>query len=215
MRAHDISHVRGLSLVEVLIVMVVIAILSLLAVPALTSMQSSYALDSTGQAIVAQLGVGRQSALALSRPVEVRFYQIADFNSSTKVYRAMQLFEVGATATTPLNKPYFFPAPVRVLQATSGTTNISSLLTTAYSGISVSTISDPNNPLPPPYGSSYTYEYFHFRANGMTDLSITTSITSLLTVGSENAQPKANNLPANYVTLSFNALSGSMETYRP
>jgi uncharacterized protein (TIGR02596 family) len=210
---------RAFTLVELLVVITIAAILSAVTLPTFFSLQGSYNLSAAGQVITAQLGLARQNALAYSHPVQVRFYQVADYNSATPVFRAMQCFLEGDSGTTAISKPYFFPAPIRVFQATSGGVDVSSLLTQSYSGITVVASGDPTitaNPLPPPIGTSYQYSFFRFRPNGMTDLSTATSTTTLLTIGLETAPiVAATSLPKNYVTLQLNALSGVVTVYRP
>jgi len=146
----------------------------------------------------------------------VRFYQLPDDRDASKsVYRGMQIFSEWDGAVTPVGRPYFFPRPIIITQVTSNGTDVSSLLTPSYSGIVFVNSGDTANPLPPPYGTAYSYSYFHYRSNGATDLSTTTSVNSLLTLVQETAKVTSTGLPANYLTLQVNAVTGTVGTYRP
>lgn len=207
----------GFTLVELLVVLAIIGILTAIAIPAISSIQNSYGLETTGQQLAGQLNFARQYALTTSHPVQVRFYQLPDYNNNggPSVYRAMQCFVESDNLVKPISRPYFFPPPAKIFQVVSNGTDVSSLLTTGTSGITVVNSGDSANPLPSPYGTSYTYSYFHFRSNGATDLSTVTSLNTLLTIALESASVKNTGLPANYVTLQLNALSGVVSVYRP
>ncbi|HEY0256298.1 MAG TPA: Verru_Chthon cassette protein D [Candidatus Methylacidiphilales bacterium] len=206
----------GFTLIELLVVLAIVAILAALSAPVISSIQSSFGLETAAQQVSAQLDTARQYALTTSHPVQVRFYNLPDTtNPAVSAYRGMQCFVEGDNAVTPIGKPYFFPTPIVVVQATSNGTDISSLLTTGYSGIKTGNPPDTVNPLPPTFGTSYTYAYFHYRTNGQTDLSTTKSVNSLLTLAQGNAPKQGNALPANYVTLQLNSITGIVSMYRP
>jgi len=230
---------RGFTLIELLVVMGIMAIIVAIAIPVVAGLQGAYSLDSVGQVIAGQLTLARQTAVASNHPVQVRFYKLADYNSSTTVagsyhdntgvYRAMQCFQEGDVTTTtaaatappvtPITRPYFFPAPVIIVSPGGTATpnaNVYSLLTNT--ALTTSTTGDALNPLPI-YGTTYGYSYFHFRANDRTDLSTSTANTGQITLVLENAKAVTTGvgagLPKNFVTLQLNFTTGSVVYYRP
>jgi type IV fimbrial biogenesis protein FimT len=213
----------GFTLVELLVVLAIIAIVAALSLPVLNSLNGAFSLDSAGQGLSAQFTLARQTALATSHPVEICFFQIADYNGSTTnpVYRAMQCFQEGDNSTIiPVTKPYFFPATVKIFTGqANGTTDASSLLDSAtYLGIYTVLNGDANHVLPPPYGKS-TYTYIRIRSNGQIDQSggtgTTTWTNGWLTLAMETAPLTATGLPANYVTVQINSVIGSIRVFRP
>jgi len=210
-------------MVELLIVMGIIAIIAAISLPVLNTIRGSLNLDTVAQNVAGQINLARQNAVATSRPVQVRFYQLTDYNgSSTLVYRAMQSFVEGETATTPITKPFFFPPNIVILNTQASSTDASSLLdwngTLKLSGVQNVSAGDSANPLPPPYGTS-AYTYFRFRSNGQVDQSTsgTTSWTNAwLTLALESApNVGSTGLPANYVTIQLNAITGAVRVFRP
>jgi uncharacterized protein (TIGR02596 family) len=207
-------------MVELLVVIAIVAILASVSLPAITAIKGSYNLDSVGQNIASQLTFARQTALASSHPVEVRFYQIADYSGSTTnpVYRAMQTFEEADTGTVAISKPYFFPSPIVILNKLLGSVDASGLLdyTNNY-GIQYVSAGDSNNPVPG-YGAA-PYVYFRFRSNGQVDQSNQTGnswSSATLTLASENAPLNSTtSLPNNYATIQLNAITGAVRVFRP
>ncbi len=124
--------------------------------------------------------------------MQVRFYQLPDYNSSPasapSVYRGMQIFlELDPTQGSPettslqaITKPAFFPTPAMISSANSPTA-VSPILPTA------ATANDVAHPLPI-YQSNYKYASFHFKADGSTDLA---SGLNSFTLVLENDKPKS------------------------
>lgn len=203
---------RGFTLVETLVVLAILGVLAAFSVPAVTSVMSSYNVNSAGQSVLGQLTLARQEALANNCQVEVRFYQIPNAKG-TRVYRAMQTFRedsdgVNGPKITPIGKPYILPQGIWVVHASSQTA-ASTLFTIATSGARISE-ADAAHPLPPPYGAS-PYLFFRFRPNGRTDL----TNSSLITIAAESAPIAANNLPSNFITLQIDPVNGSVRAYQP
>jgi uncharacterized protein (TIGR02596 family) len=209
---------RAFTLIEVLVVLAIMAIISSLALPAINNAFRSYQLDSTGQIMVNQLSLARQTALSRGHAVQVRFYLLPDYNTPTtgapSVYRGMQsLIESDpvqsssdsvSVATTPLVKPVFFQAPV-IISSVMTPTSVSPLLP------ATATAADTTNPLPV-YGLNYKYVLFHFKPDGSTDL---TSPANSLSLVLENDRTAAGGLPANFQTISIDPLNGAVRGFRP
>jgi uncharacterized protein (TIGR02596 family) len=214
----DRARRRGFSLVELLVVLAIIAIVSALAVPAIGSALRSYKLDTTGQVVVNQLNLARQTALSRGHAVQVRFYQLPDYNAVTtgapSVYRGMQTFVEGdpiqgtpvTVATTAMIKPILFPAPV-VISTATGTGPVSPLLPATPNS------ADPLNPLPV-YQANYKYAVFHFKPDGSTDISGTGNVNSI-TLVIENDKIATGGLPANFETIAIDPLNGAVRSFRP
>jgi uncharacterized protein (TIGR02596 family) len=198
------------TLVELLVVLAIMAILAFLALPAISGMMRSYRLDSTGQTVINQLVLARQTALSQAHAVQVRFYQLPDYNQSSTatpaIYRAIQCFlesdpTATATTVTPITKPFFFQAPIVILNDTTKSTLL---------GLSP-LAADPLNPLPV-YQSNYKYEVFRFTPSSEID-PLNTQICLTLVV--ENASPLSSGLPANFQTIQINPQNGTIRSFRP
>lgn len=206
---------RGFTLTELLVVLAIIAIISAFAVPAIMGAMRSYQLDAASQIVVSQLNFARQTALSQGRHVQVRLYQLADYNapaaSSPTIYRGIQSFLENdpvqgsiSVSATPLVKPVFFQAPVIISSATSPST-VSTLLPSTPSA------ADPAVALPL-YQSNYKYASFHFNPDGSTDLAAN---SNSLTLVLETDKATGTGLPANFQTITIDPINGTVRTYRP
>jgi len=205
-------HVKAFTLIEMLVVLAIALILGALALPAFQGSSRAYELDATGQLLVSQLSQARQNSLTSNHLVQVRLYQLPDYNQSPNgtitVYRGIQCFSEGDPAAngtvtlTALSKPIFFPAPVII----SSSSSVSPLLPTAASS---PTSTDPSLPL---YQNNYRYTSFHFKPDGSTDL---TSSNKALSLVLENDKPGTSGLPANYQTLQIDPVIGTIRRFLP
>jgi uncharacterized protein (TIGR02596 family) len=220
LRKSPVSN-RAFTLIEMLVVMAIVVILGALAIPLVQGTSRAYQLDATGQLMINQLALARQNALTSNHMVEVRFYQLPDYNQSStgpiSVYRGMQCFEEGdptvsgsvtLTALTPLSKPAFFPAPVVL----STINNVSPLLSPAPAPPSST------DPMLPNYQANYKYSSFHFKPDGSTDL--TNNPTTGLPLNSvtlvlENDKAVTGSLPNNYETLQVDPAIGTVRRFLP
>ncbi len=209
---------KAFTLVELLTVLAIMAVLILLIAPSLKGLMGAYQLTVTGQAVVSQLTLARQTALARNHAVQVRFYKMPDYNQSVSaapaVFRGIQCFleedvtSIGAAPpVTALTKLTQFAAPV------IGSTNANSSSLLAQTALAA----DPTQSLPS-YAQNYNYVTVRFRSGGGTNLtSVSPGVNNCVTFILENDTIKdtANNLPSNYLTLTIDPVTGNIQSYRP
>lgn len=202
----------GFSLVELLVVVAVVVVITGLAVPAFNSISRSSGVALAGDMVMGQLALARQAALARNRPVEVRFYRIADPDGDGSMeYRALQLFEVLPDGNyTPLGRVERLPGRVIISETSGLSTLISSLAddTTNYGMPS---------PLPAiPALGSYTGLAFRILPNGSTDLpAFPASEESFHMTLHTKTEPIENGRPINFVTVQIDPINGSLRSFRP
>ena len=209
----------GFTLIELLVVVSIMAIVLVYVIPAASNMLGGTNITGAAQMIENQLNLARQSAISLNRPVEVRFYQYHDPETSGTDYcfHALQAWEVvKANSFVPLGKMQALPAGIIIDKGTSSdpTKTLSSIL-------------NPNaNVIPPPgpvalprVGTQYSYVAIHFTAGAATDLTPTGGLSGswFLTLHAETAGDglSTKTLPPNFVTIQIDPVSGTLDFFRP
>ncbi len=202
----------GFTLMELLVVLAIVAILAVMAIPTLGGLMRSYRLESTGQTVVNQLTLARQTAQTQGYAVQVRFYELPDYNQAPTgtpaVYRGMQAFvesspsETGTITITPVTRASFFQSGSIVFGNNSKSTllNLTSVAPTT---------TDPSLPI---YQFNYKYILFRFLPTGQSDL---TNAQNCLTVVMESAPVTSSGLPANFWTIQIDPLNGAIRSFRP
>lgn len=200
---------RAFSLIELLVVIAIVAILAVICIPAISSMGRSSSLTGSTQSLTGALELARQTAVTQNRPVEVRFYKLPDYNqpatAAPAVYRAMQTFVVDYDNTNAATKVSKLSNPVII----SSDPNVSSLMNdtnfpeqAAPAGVTL-----------PEFGSNYRYRSFLFKPDGGTDLSRDRQL--FFTMHVQNDKIVTNNLPANFVTIQIEPMTGRTKVIRP
>ena len=190
------------SLIELLVVISIIGILAAGAIGGLSNVARSSNLTSAAQRLGDQFALARQTAVARNLPVEVRIYDLPDYDLTTgNLMRGIQLY---LSDGTPVSRPLLFPQRVIISTNTtaspmiasmdSGTTNFSSFGNRSYKSFTIR----PNATL------SVT------NANSLTDTNC------FLTVHHENdAKPDGGITPANFATVQINPVTSKVTILRP
>lgn len=199
---------RAFSLLELIVVIAIVALLMILIVPAMSSLGRSNSLNLAIQSVNGTLDLARQTAITQNRTVEVRLYKLPDDLQPTGAptdYRGMQLFIVDFDTTNALTRLAKFSGP-----------------TVFSTNATASSLLDENKfpEQPPstnvtggPSGSNYRFRSFRFKPDGTADVLLDGNWT--LTLMNKNEPIAANNLPANYATITLEPMTGKLKLTRP
>jgi uncharacterized protein (TIGR02596 family) len=192
----------GFSLLELLVVMGVIALLIGLSVPAISSTLRASHLNTASQTVIDQLSFARQSAMSRQLPVEVRFYNLPDYDSdsgsSPKSYRALQSFVYDDSGAQPLSRVQYFSSPVII----SSDTSQSSLFDIVPESGSITNI--------PVYGKNYRYRSVYFKPSGSLNVQGSNLCLTVL-LGSTAPLSQV----GNFSTIQIDSHTGRIQTFRP
>lgn len=199
------AHVRGFSLIELLLVIAIIAIASSLTIPAFNQVTAGYDMSSAGASVIAQLSSARQTAITRNRNVEVRFYSYAEMGNPAR-FRAIQSFILNPG--TAGNNPTYTPLgrmqklPQRI--CFDGGATLSPLLGSLQNG----TVSIPGA------GTSYKYASITFRPDGSAITSASND-KQFLTLKEARLDDPSTSLPNDYVVIQIFPETGQAKSFRP
>jgi len=163
--------------------------------------------------VVDALVLARQVASTQNRRVEVRFYQLPSATTGKKACRSVQLWILETSGSLKaITRVSRFPEPVIISESTTATLpNPASTTSTILNNNSDTTHDAKAYPIAGV--SSYQYVSFYFLPTGETDLDHTKKwFTTLILDGSPIV---ANDLPANYLTVQIDPVSGKPSVFRP
>jgi uncharacterized protein (TIGR02596 family) len=194
---------------ELLLVVTIIGLLAALAAGGLNNVARSSSLATAAQRLGDQIALARQSASSLNLPVEVRLYQLPEFDTtsgSPNLWRGLQIFSQDAAGNvTPLSKPVLFPNRVII----SSNSVISPLLTSLTSTSPVVAVG--SFPI-----SSVKYVSFTIRPNGMVNPTSIADTNSFLTLHQQNEPNRSGDTkPANFITIQINPITSKVTLLRP
>jgi uncharacterized protein (TIGR02596 family) len=211
-------RLASFTLVEMLVVIAIISILAFLAIPSVMSLERSSDLTSGSNNLISQLSLSRDVAMARNCEVEFRFYELPDVsappNGPPTVFRAFQSFSLDENGlqTNAITKVVFLPDQVCMVNNNS----VSTLLMTQNPPYAVAG-SVGAAPLGYYAPGSYGYVAFHFKPDGSTDLNPNPTFSSWhLSLANLHDPAQAGlGLPANFVTIQIDPVSGRVRYFRP
>jgi uncharacterized protein (TIGR02596 family) len=196
---------KGMSLLELLVVIGIMGLLVAVTLPSLSGTQNSLKIHNATSAVTDQLRLARQLAVARSKPITVVVFQTQPAEGMRWAgiqlagENVMNLYSDDDEASVGLvvaGRPVVLPAPMQF----HGNAANSSLL------------SLPNNPrlvgLSP---SVYSAKAFTFFPDGSTSLDPTRVWT--LTIAAESEEGKS--VPDNFASIIVDPVSGRFRTYQP
>ena len=192
---------NGFSLVELLFVIAIIVLQASVAMNGLNNVTRSARVLNVAQRIADQISVARQTASSRNLPVEVRIYNLPDWDAtsgSANYLRGMQLF-IDDIVTNPISRPFYFPPRVII---TSNST-ISPILGSMVVGSTTL----------PNYGSVRYYS-FTIRPNGILLPAGISDTNNFLTLFQDTAD-LIGALPKNFATLQIDPVTTKASILRP
>ncbi len=206
----DIS--QGFSLIELLVVLAIISILAVASLAAIQGTQSGVQLKGSGDAVIAELNLARQTASTRNLPVDFRIYQVPD-SSGTIAHRVIglviQASMSGAATDEYVGKPVVLPGDVVVLPDKT----YSSLLDTTASTTSAP-IAGTESASAPYLVQNKPFVKFTFLPGGSINLDST--VPWCLTLANQHKKAGVNGGPAaNYVAIVMDGQSGRASIFQP
>lgn len=213
---------KGFSLIEVLVVATIIGVLAVLGAGALNGLTGAYDLASAGQMVVDELSLARQIAITENCAVEFQIYKIKPASLDTDEYCAMALVKSSPAAAGSGTQKTFvrrisylptrtvFDPRVKFSSLLDGQPTESASLPFASTA--------PADASVPPAVRSLPVVSFRFRPNGSADLASTDPAGArrhwTLTLRGYRPPP-ADSLPANFITISLDPLTGKAVPFQP
>ena len=224
MRTQSSSQRLGFSLLELLAVILIIGVVAVFVTPAITTILKGSQISQGEQILVDQFKLARQLALTRNRSIEVRFIRYGDpeipgekkNDPTSGGYRAIQLMEVlDSGAIVPIDKPQVLPQATILATGTLSTLLSDPTVKTLTASQSRTTDGGADPAMPRGIEYCYDFAYFRFLRDGSTDLKTTNSVVWCVTLVNMNDRATGGTLPANFVTLQIDPISGAIRIFRP
>lgn len=192
----------GFSLIELLVVIAIMGILAVLVIPAVGSISATRALNSASQALVDQLSLGRQHAMAQGR--RVRWEMVEVDTPEGPQFRASRLMEFKAGQWNAISRWNELPVQVRLNPTTTRTSLLGN-----QQALAGSVVIDGK-----PY-SSPAFFGITFLPDGTTLLPADATNNPSLTIESRSGQPDGSGNYPNWAAIVVNPVTGVAQVYRP
>jgi uncharacterized protein (TIGR02596 family) len=205
---------RAFTLLELLLVILILVLVTAFVVPAVGATLVAMRLRTAADMAVNQIASARQSAIALNRTVEVRFYRFAALGQpgeqpsdpATGKFRALQVFQYDESGLAI--------ALTKVEQLPDGVIFDSGPLSSLLATIPKKTFKAPLDAQValPVCGTNYTCTTYQILPGGNTSLA---AGQWYITVHNQNDGDAPPSLPKNYAAIQIDPASGVVRTYRP
>jgi uncharacterized protein (TIGR02596 family) len=201
---------RAFSLVELLVVVAILSLLAAIMTPAVKGIVDSSQLNVAAGLVDDTLNLARQTALGTNRTVEVRFYKVPrKGGAGHEAYRGLAVFRLEDTGPAQVGNFVWLEGNVQL--ADDGTHGTLLHHTEAGRGAMPGAGADP--------AAEFTYRHFLIRADGSTNLPVTTppagSGDTWHTVLYNAGKPLAEALDGNYATIQLDPETGRSRILRP
>lgn len=189
------------SLLEMFAVMAVMAILTALTVAGFRNIAASAGIGGSARQVADLISLARQTAIARSIPVEVRFYLLPGYqkpsDAPATVYRAAQLYVDDAVSPRALGRPLFLDTPVVLSDQADWNSFLSLTLKEGeFNGY-----------------ANAKFVSFRFKPNGISDLD--PSQPWFLTVYSSAEAAGPRGVPRNFAVITVEPVTGNAAVFQP
>lgn len=200
---------RGMTLIEMMVVLVIVAGLLALMVGPLAGVMEANRLTESGQSLAFRISMARQMALTDNHPVEMRFYIHDDDNGAHGVH-ATQLFALDDetdNGTRPLEGAVALATGIYIPE-----TALSPLFGGGGNGAAPPAIPADVEPFK---SMEAQYRKVVFYPNGATSITqpLRQAYVTLCSTRADASDPETP--PLNYFTIQIDPINGTSKTYRP
>ena len=194
---------NGFTIVELLMVMAILILLSALTIGSFKGIQA-YQITSSATEFASVAKLAKQMAITSGKAVDLRLYKASTSATNYSGYRILQPADLAGNGSRPLSRIRHLPEGIVMRASSLGSTLLSDARETTETA-------------PAGFIGDHV-KVIGFRPNGSLNLPASPGQSRkewTVTFAAENAAVVDNGLPANFATVSFDALLGTTEVYRP